>query len=238
MSYNKFNAFTLAEVLITLGIIGVVAAMTIPTLMTKMDEKRNLAMIKEDYSILQQVMRSSFDAGASSTINMNNVDSMTEWFQNYMAPYMKVANLCIDKEGCWTENRSKYLNGGYWSDANLDGTGFGIGQKPVCFVLNNGSNVCLDDYSKDQLKNTFGVDFQSEENAGMAIYIDVNGVKNPNILGKDTFVAVSLGDQFVPAGNSLTRDVIENDCSKTGRGFYCLWVIKNNGWDSPPLNAH
>ena len=33
-------AFTLAEVLITLGIIGVVAAMTIPTLMTTFAKKR------------------------------------------------------------------------------------------------------------------------------------------------------------------------------------------------------
>nr|MBP7211932.1 type II secretion system protein [bacterium] len=35
---NKKSAFTLAEVLITLGIIGVVAAMTIPTLMNKTSE--------------------------------------------------------------------------------------------------------------------------------------------------------------------------------------------------------
>ena len=35
----KISAFTLAEVLITLGIIGIVAAMTIPTLMTKIQKR-------------------------------------------------------------------------------------------------------------------------------------------------------------------------------------------------------
>ena len=50
-------AFTLAEVLITLGIIGVVAAITIPSLITKLENIKNSTILKEDYSILQQVMR-------------------------------------------------------------------------------------------------------------------------------------------------------------------------------------
>ena len=41
--------FTLAEVLITLGIIGIVAAMTIPTLMQKYYEKQTVAHLKETY---------------------------------------------------------------------------------------------------------------------------------------------------------------------------------------------
>ena len=38
----KFKAFTLAEILITLGIIGVVAAMTIPTLITNYQKKQTV----------------------------------------------------------------------------------------------------------------------------------------------------------------------------------------------------
>ena len=52
-------AFTLAEVLITLGIIGVVAAMTIPTLMQKYYEKQTVAKLKETYSILSQALKSA-----------------------------------------------------------------------------------------------------------------------------------------------------------------------------------
>ena len=37
---QKGKGLTLAEVLITLGIIGVVAAITMPTLMTKIQEKQ------------------------------------------------------------------------------------------------------------------------------------------------------------------------------------------------------
>lgn len=48
---NKF-AFTMAEVLITLGIIGIVAAMTLPTLMSKYDEIVMINKLKRTYSEL------------------------------------------------------------------------------------------------------------------------------------------------------------------------------------------
>ena len=53
--YNQRKcAFTLAEVLITLGIIGVVAAMTMPSLIANHKEKQTVAQLKKTYSILQQ----------------------------------------------------------------------------------------------------------------------------------------------------------------------------------------
>ncbi|MBQ8460280.1 type II secretion system protein [bacterium] len=54
---NKKAAFTLAEVLITLGIIGVVAAMTIPTLMANIKGMRNRAQFKKTLSTLNQAVR-------------------------------------------------------------------------------------------------------------------------------------------------------------------------------------
>ena len=46
------KGFTLAEVLITLGIIGVVAAMTIPSLITKYQKKAIETKFKQDFSII------------------------------------------------------------------------------------------------------------------------------------------------------------------------------------------
>ena len=51
---KKRNAFTLAEVLITLGIIGVVAAMTLPTLIQKYQDKSDYTHLKKIYSQLLQ----------------------------------------------------------------------------------------------------------------------------------------------------------------------------------------
>lgn len=55
----KHLAFTLAEVLITLGIIGVVAAMTIPTLISKTQKKEAVTRLKGAYSQIAQAIRMS-----------------------------------------------------------------------------------------------------------------------------------------------------------------------------------
>ena len=52
-------AFTLVEVLITLGIIGIVAAMTIPTLMQKYYERQTVAKLLETSSIIAQAIKLS-----------------------------------------------------------------------------------------------------------------------------------------------------------------------------------
>ena len=53
-SARKAYAFTLAEVLITLGIIGIVAAMTLPGVMGKFREKATVTKLKKFYSVLSQ----------------------------------------------------------------------------------------------------------------------------------------------------------------------------------------
>mgnify|MGYP004494945863 FL=1 len=82
--------FTLAEVLITLGIIGVVAAITIPALLTNLNNRHTESILREDYSILQQMMTSANDDGAISNFSvdkMNNMKYMREWFETYFLPF-------------------------------------------------------------------------------------------------------------------------------------------------------
>ena len=64
---NKY-AFTLAEVLITLGIIGVVAAMTLPTLINSTRHKELYVGLQKAYSIPQQaVQRMNYEEGLDVT---------------------------------------------------------------------------------------------------------------------------------------------------------------------------
>ena len=51
------NGFTLAEVLITLGIIGIVAAMTLPALVGKYQKKVTVTRLKKFYSTMQQAIQ-------------------------------------------------------------------------------------------------------------------------------------------------------------------------------------
>lgn len=54
---NTIKAFTLAEVLITLGIIGVVAAMTLPTLINSYKKQQTVTHLQKVYTSLNQALR-------------------------------------------------------------------------------------------------------------------------------------------------------------------------------------
>lgn len=187
--------FTLAEVLITLGIIGVVAAIS------------NFSVDK-----------------------MNNMKYMREWFETYFLPYIKVANVCYDTKGCWIDD-AKYPNGA--SVVGTVVTATGCGGTTISFQLYNGSSICMDDY-KVALFDVYGI--KSDE-ASLVFYLDTNGNKKPNVVGKDIFVFAYKPDieKIVPAGFDRTAAEIERNCSKRGNGFWCVMLIKNRGWKIPRL---
>lgn len=225
--------FTLAEVLITLGIIGVVAAITIPALLTNLNNRHTESILREDYSILQQMMTSANDDGAISNFSvdkMNNMKYMREWFETYFLPYIKVANVCYDTKGCWIDD-AKYPNG--TSAVGGVVTATGCGGTTISFQLYNGSSICMDDY-KVALFDVYGI--KSDE-ASLVFYLDTNGNKKPNVVGKDIFVFAYKPDieKIVPAGFDRTVAEIERNCSKRGNGFWCVMLIKNRGWKIPRL---
>lgn len=90
----KRNGFTLAEVLITLGIIGVVAAMTIPTLMTKYQKHKTETQLVKFYSMMNQTLRMSVaeNGDPDGWIKANKhytYDENVEFLNTYILPYMK-----------------------------------------------------------------------------------------------------------------------------------------------------
>ena len=98
----KCFAFTLAEVLITLGIIGVVASMTIPTLIQNYKKKEAATRAKQAYSQISQAIRLSEaengEFASWDTAMSNNAKENTKlFFDKYLAPYFKGLKLCDSK---------------------------------------------------------------------------------------------------------------------------------------------
>ena len=92
---NKKMAFTLAEVLITLGIIGVVAAMTIPTLIENHRKEVVGTRLKKFYSTFNQAIQMSVaengDFNTWFLDNSTNAENQ-KWEQEYIIKYMKVVD--------------------------------------------------------------------------------------------------------------------------------------------------
>lgn len=90
--------FTLAEVLITLGIIGVVAALTIPTLMANHRKTVVETRLAKFYSTMNQaITQSELENGDKTTWNIdmsvdqdnNDISDTLEWYNKYLAKYLK-----------------------------------------------------------------------------------------------------------------------------------------------------
>ncbi len=204
------EGFTLAETLITIGIIGIVAAMTIPTLMTKLKNDRESAILKEDYSILQQMMKIANEEGAMANIvKGNNMDEMKEWFDTYFLPYIKTTSVCYNKWGCWSKNAKK-ANGDKYTN------NIACGAASISFVLYNGSYVCMDDLGDFR----FGV---RPKGITIGILVDVNGDKQPNVIGEDIFALQFYENELLPGGYHMTKDAVDKNCSKkcTDNTPYC-----------------
>ena len=84
-------AFSLAEVLITLGIIGVVAALTLPTLIQNYQKQATANKVKKFYTNFNQVIRySELDNGDCNTWNINDSN---ELYDKYLSKYLKVVQV-------------------------------------------------------------------------------------------------------------------------------------------------
>ncbi len=227
--------FTLAEVLITLGIIGVVAAMTIPNLIQNQQKRKMEAVLKEDYSILQQVVKfTEYDDVSLDLAIPDSTEGMKLWFETFMKPHLKYGAICYNKAGCWqNKGHAKALTGAI---AYADNNAIGIGQGLITIRLLNGSNLCIDGWtSPTHLKSIFGVDVPS---SSLIMYIDVNGDSLPNTVGKDIFIFVWTPDEgLVPAGKDVSKELVDKNCSMSAggstAGYYCMKKVKDNGWVIP-----
>ena len=200
----KKSAFTLAEVLITLGIIGVVAAMTIPTLLAKYQEKQTVTKLKQTYSILSQAIRSvQEDVGTPDDWELSGRNYSTDdsvLIAQNLLPALKVVQDCGTTGTSCTYTKSyKYLNGG--------GAGSYGGGNLYRVVLMNGSSL------------SFG---QWTDNERIDFYVDINGVKPPNTIGRDLFCISWFRDKdLYPLGAPVTGYT----CDKYSSGWGCTYHV-------------
>ena len=227
----KFCAFTLAETLIVMGIIGIVSALTLPNLNSSTGEKEKVAKVKKLYQNLT-------DAQARAVAVYGPVDT---WFlsdttkkdasnryADRIMEFMKVSKDCNQSvSGC-------FVNKNYYELSGKDhGGGPNTWPDDRKFKLADGTSISLsiDKYGTNACTSTSS-DLVGDNKLCGSISVDIDGIKGKNAYGIDFFQFVITKDDIVPCGlpETTSGKSLTSTCFTTG-GACAAWIIMNDNMD-------
>lgn len=204
---ERFKAFTLAEVLITLGVVGIVAAITVPTLIANSQKKEFTTSFKKFYTNTTQALQlMANDYGCPGNLPCTGIfDSTSGGYPSpaeksirILAQYLKGSSVITDK----SLDNYKRLQG--------LGNVYTVGWTYYVIYLNDGSFILLGSAANNCV---------NIQNGGASVYpacamirVDVNGNKGPNQLGRDFFELYVLPNAtlFPSGGIGSNRDPARN----------------------------
>jgi len=215
MYIYKKKAFTLAEVLITLGIIGVVAALTLPSLIQKQNDRATVARVKKMYSVISNAVALwQAENGCETDV----ADCLSQYAsydcKNAFSGIEKKLNIVDrvyngqDKNVAWLPDVSYGLDGtavtSGWMGVNRI-----VGSAATCqYLLSDGTTMTA--HFPDTLKNSG------------YLFFDVNGAKPPNRVGKDIF-PIGIG-----SNNDTIKTVNPYYVQDDSNGDYGMCYYRNN----------
>ena len=239
---NAARGFTLAEVLITLTIIGVIAAITIPNLMQVWKKHEVEVGVKEAYSILANTLKmaqAEGDGGISDMVetafklNSDQYDAYTYFTEKYLLPYLKYTKTCnvsVSQAECgiFTDTILKEIDGRQTSAGSLHS------DYRYRVLLQNGMFLSVGNSRAGTGPITF--------------HFDINGGKGPNKIAHDIFFFTIQGttctnsnDYYCPQKDFIiggyegtSKHVYDSaDLCTTANGGDCAVFIQKNGWKIP-----
>ena len=227
MNKKALKAFTLAEVLITLTIIGVIAAITIQNLIQSYKKHQVETGLKEAYSILSNALtmaRSEYgeheDMIADSIANKgNNSNNWTPYFsEKYIEPYIKFSRKCtIGGNLCspiFTNTYIKAINDDWAGGLN----GWWDTRAWQKLILANGMYLGIIGITSDK---------------SVRFIVDINGNNGPNRSGTDIFYFTFDENYKLIGGSGFEKYVGKYSCSNSVGGADCSAIIQRNGWKIP-----
>lgn len=230
--YTFYEGFTLAEVLITLGIIGIVAALTIPALVANYEKKQTVTQLRKVYADLNNAVRlSEVDNGPMQTweysqIKITSYEDAVPFIQKYYLPYFKSAKLLKKTE---LED--------YVIIPSMTEPDKNTGWVTNFMVLNNGVIFSF---------------FFNVPSGYIWCLADINGTQKPNKVGRDIFVfdvynwtgavngngfRVKFWANYFNDNEYYLRNYGQYACNEENTDiyarFYCGRLIELSGWTIP-----
>lgn len=242
----KKLGFTLAEVLIALSIVGITAALTIPTTVQSHNKK--------SYAVSLASSVSNFENAMTTLIMKDNVDNLlyTEAWQKIKTGNAYVLNnttrastIRLFMANAFKQVKMEKYNltqATYAQLSNPSGAKSVTSGSAVRFTSKNGVEymVLVNNVSENAAidEKTALRDGGNYINKAADVYIDINGEKKPNISGRDFFkFELGTDGHLYPYGskdwaiyNNETYTSVQTECVNNRNGDYCAAYLAINGY--------
>lgn len=220
----KFNGFTLAEALMALGIIGLISALTLPTLISNY---KNRVFLSQTQKIYNEISNAVVQYRAN-----NRVDSLDYAFgaasasnddlKNFLNQYFNVAKICEDSgEGCLADSYKNRAGNITFSKSLALSSNV-----RACARLKSGTSIC----------------FLGCYMGACTFSFDVNGLSGPNIGGIDLFgLRLDYYGEYIEEPATSVNNC--NDPSVSTGAYYSTRVLEGcfnrliaSGWSMDYYN--
>lgn len=214
VAFFSKSAFTLAEVLITLGIIGIVAAMTLPVLIQRNNNKITEARLKKFYSSINQaVILAEAQNGAKEDwwVNYTTAEEVEKWFMTYLGKNLQIL-------------RTDYNNAGFMIYFR-DGSALKqmhVGTSRDWLFYPQKADKCIEKYGF--------VSVTQRDSLGVCAFAFIFNPKSMEYHEKKGF------EPWKYAWDGK-RDTLLDGCKSSNR-YFCTALIQMNNWEIPKDYPH
>ncbi len=205
-NHKAKSGFTLAEVLLVITVIGIVASLTLPSLIVSIQETEMTVSTKKAYSEICAAWKNYIeDNGGTPVGKFTSTDDLrTNFLREYFA-YSQVTSLGSNTRIFQSLNSTNY----YTNNVGItksNGVYIGFGNASPTCTLQGYANLCAQ------------------------LVMDVNGKKGPNRDGYDVFWFNLMTDSVFPGDARYgANHVVNTTCIEPGHTNWNMWYNQGNG---------
>ncbi len=194
--------------------------MTIPGLMTAHKKLVTVTKLQKAISIINQAYKLSFE-DLGEPISAFNMGS-DEYFKTYWAPYVKIMTFGTDYKIFGYKTQFPFIQ----TDGRNMGWSVALPTARATFQTMDGFLYVI------SVAAGYDSEGNLQEDTNNIVIVDINSSQGPNKLGQDVFILSRIpdGKGVQPYGYQVKDQEINNNCSKSGSGWYCAEKIRRTGW--------
>ena len=204
----KLKSFTLAEMLVVMTIVAVLAMLTIPTVVTTNRDKAYSDMLEKTYQKIENTLIITkilgLDVGGLEYASIDKSMNAEQFYKLLNSTLKTIKDCNLNEDGCFETNELK-------------------GYK---LRLISGAGILVNDDFRGEVDS---VDRNNRITG--ATYIDIDGINGPNKPGIDQFGFYTTQKGLIPMGGPQDKIIPFEKCLNEG-GFACTaWILVNKNMD-------